>query len=149
MASKRPKAAAKASGAGSAPISVRLDADIVGKLDRHIGGNRSEAIRTLVVEGLAMRAYPGIEFRSRWPGRRAAVAGGPSVCWIVQEYRLSIGSRDERIAAVSECYEISIDKVVTALTYYSENPRQIDEYLADLERFAAESQAAMQAIDEL
>ena len=71
-------------------LSIRVDPKTLDQLDkasRRDGMSRSELAKTLIEEGLRMRAHPGIVFRPGPTGRRAALARGPDVWEVMNTLR--------------------------------------------------------------
>jgi hypothetical protein len=126
-------------------LSFRIDSetfDELTALSRQSGETRSHLAKTLLEEGLRMRAHPGIIFRSGAVGRRPALVDGPDV-WTVARVLRDVESRGE--AALCETAELTglrLDQVETVARYYAEYQDEIDEWLRRLDEYAEQARAA-------
>ena len=66
------------------------------KLSKREGQPRSRVAEQLIDEGIRMREFPGIVFRSGPTGRRAALADGPDVWEVVRGLKQARQARETR-----------------------------------------------------
>jgi hypothetical protein len=129
------------------PQSVRLGPHIQSRLTAfaaaHPGMSVSNAIATLVDEGLRMQEHPGIVFRDGPMGRRAALAAGPDV-WEVVRALLQAKihepdmSDNDRLELVAVNSGLAVGQVRDAVGYWSAYPDEVD-------RLVREADAAEEA----
>lgn len=125
-------------------LSLRISEGCLEKLEargKRTRENVSEIARRLIEEGLRMEAHPGIVFRDSVTGRLAAIAGGPAVWRIVNDFRDwhdDSHPADQTVGASS----VYPHQIRLALRYYADFPDEIDDRIALHER---ESEAAYSA----
>jgi hypothetical protein len=83
-------------------------------------------IDSLVSEGLDMREHVGIVFRDGPSGRRAALAVGPDVWEVVSALRYTTGTPEQRVAALSEQFDLHPRHIRVAIDYAAAHREQID-----------------------
>lgn len=96
-----------------------------------------------IEEGLRADRHPGIFFREGPAGRRAVVVGGPDVWEIVSAVRSAPERGEALVAALAERLGIAESRVRTAIRYYGEYPREIDEWIAANDAEAERVEAAL------
>lgn len=133
----------------SAPLSIRFDESLLGRLRRRVlaspGSTVSGLAQRLVDEGLRMAEHPGILFKDGPSGRRAALAFGPDVWEIVKVLR-EIDERGEAaVAAAAEMLAVTEAKVRVALHYYAAYADEVDAEVAQADEESAVAEAAWEA----
>lgn len=129
----------------SAPLSIRFDRQLLGRLRDHAqsipGGTPSALAQRLVDEGLRMADHPGIVFKDGPSGRRAALAYGPDIWEVVKALREMDERGETAIDATAELLNLPQSKIRAAMRYYGEYPPEIDAEVeqADSEAMAAET----------
>jgi hypothetical protein len=96
----------------------------------------------LVEEGLRMEEHPGIVFRDGPSGRRAALSTGPDVWELV---RFVKGLRTRGASTVNKAARtllLTPQQVETALGYYADFPREIDDRIRLDEEEAERAEAS-------
>lgn len=91
------------------------------------GTSRSRLAERYVDEGTRMDEHPGIVFRGRPTGRRAALAGGPDVWEVMQTVKSGKARGDAAVAATADLLALTEPQVRIAVRYYAAYPDQIDE----------------------
>lgn len=131
------------------PRSVRFDESTELRLSafaaRHPGLALSSAAALLVEEGLRMDAHPGVVFREGPAGRRAGLAGGPDVWEIVRAIKFARSdepklSADEVLDVVSENTGVSRTMLHSAVSYYTEFPEDVDNFVREADRAEMEAE---------
>ncbi len=133
----------------SAPLSIRFDESLLGRLRRRAlaspGSTVSGLAQRLVDEGLRMAEHPGIVFKDGPSGRRAALATGPDV-WEVVKVLREIDKRGEAaVAAAAKLLALTEAKVRVALHYYSAYAGEIDAEVAQADEESTAAEAAWEA----
>lgn len=105
------------------PHRVRQALEEVAK-DR--GVNPLSFARTLLDEGLRRERHPGIVFRDRPAGRRAAIEGRRLDVWQVME---TVWASEGDIADAAKYLGLRPDQVQAALSYYSEFGEEVDGWI--------------------
>ncbi|MDP1803577.1 MAG: hypothetical protein Q8K72_00280 [Acidimicrobiales bacterium] len=124
------------------PTSFRLPADLLGRLEAesHVSNTSvTSLVVTLLDEGLKIRQFPGIVYRSGPAGRRAGLVGGPDVWEVVRDLRHAAGDGMARIAHLAEESGLSAARITLAADFYAAFPDEIDA------RVEADEQAAERA----
>ena len=129
-------------------LTIELDGAALERLDAlrdEDGRSRSEAVRTLIEEGLRMAKHPGIVFRPGPAGRRASLADGPDV-WSLARVFLDqpmateeeIGRTVARSAGLTgwEPHQVRI-----ALGYYLEYGDEIRAWIRELDEYSDRAEA--------
>lgn len=114
---------------------IRLTPEVAEELSRGGFGNvsRSELINQCTLEGLRMRAHPGICFRGGPAGRRPGLHGGPDV-WEVARLLGSVKQRgEEAIASAMELMDLTRIQVESVISYYVAYKQEIDQWISDLD----------------
>ena len=121
-------------------LSARMSEAVLDRLERlskRMGQPRSRVAEQLIDEGIRLREFPGIVFRSGPAGRRAALADGPDVWEIVRglkQARLGEGDPIELLMASTNLHE---DQIRLAAEYYSAYPDEVDARIGEDEEAAA------------
>lgn len=124
-------------------VTVRLDADVVGRLDersQRIGRRRPELITRYIDEGMRMEDHPGIVFRSGPVGRRAALAAGPDVWELIGVVRNVEGSGEAAVTQAAEWLGLRREQADIAVRYYSEYPDEVDHWIDRVDEEAHRAQ---------
>src|SRR5258708_17737800 len=82
--------------------------------------------RTLLDEGLRRERHPGIVFREGPAGRRAASEGRRVDVWQVME---TLWASDGDIDEAADYLGLRPDQVRAAVSYYTEFPTEIDDWI--------------------
>jgi len=123
------------------PICFRLPDRLYGMLEEFLerhGLTRSEGMRAIVEEWLALERYRSLEFRDGPFGRRAAVRDGPEV-WEVISVREASGEGPNAVYAHFSWLDREV--VDEALDYHRWNPGPIDRLVAERRRLARLAEA--------
>ena len=126
-------------------LSIRLESDIIDRLDDHgrrTGQSRSEVAKTLLEEGLRMEAHPGIVFRPGPAGRRPALADGPDVWSVARVIRGIKGSPVVVVERTAKLTGLTAEQVRVTVRYYTDYRAEIDEWLRRLDEEADRDEAA-------
>jgi hypothetical protein len=67
----------------SQALTIRLQAEQLGRFAQHLNASPAQASATLIEEGLRMAAFPRIVFRDSPVGRQAYVEGSSLAVWEV------------------------------------------------------------------
>jgi hypothetical protein len=133
----------------SAPLSIRFDESLLGRLRRRAlaspGSTVSGLAQRLVDEGLRMAEHPGIVFKEGPSGRRAALTFGPDVWEVVKVLREIDERGDAAVAATAEVLALSDAKVRVALHYYAAYTDEVDAEVAQADEESAAAEAAWEA----
>lgn len=124
------------------PTSFRLPEELLVRLDAEAhatGASATALVVTLLDEGLKIRRFPGVVYRSGPAGRRATLAGGPDVWEIVRAVRLTPGKGDQRLRRVADEAGLRLDQLGLAVDFYAAYPEEVDA------RIAADEDAARRA----
>lgn len=122
--------------------SFRLPEDLLGRLDAEAtssGTSATALVASLIDEGLKVRRFPGVVYRSGTAGRRAGLAAGPDVWEIVRAVRSTPGKGDQRLRRVADDAGLRHEEVRLAVNFYAAYPAEVDA------RIAADEDAARQA----
>ncbi|MBJ7599295.1 MAG: hypothetical protein DLM67_19705 [Candidatus Nephthysia bennettiae] len=82
--------------------------------------------RTLLDEGLRRERHPGIVFRDGPAGRRAAIEGRRLDVWQVME---TVWASDGSVDEAADYLRLRPDQVLAAVSYYTEFPEEIDDWV--------------------
>jgi hypothetical protein len=133
----------------SAPLSIRFDESLLGRLRRRAlaspGSTVSGLAQRLVDEGLRMAEHPGIVFKEGPSGRRAALTFGPDVWEVVKVLREIDERGDAAVAATAEVLALSDAKVRVALHYYAAYTDEVDAEVAQADEESVAAEAAWEA----
>jgi hypothetical protein len=111
------------------PTSFRLPEDLLQRLDAEAsatGTSTTALVATLLDEGLKVRRFPGVVYRSGPAGRRAALVAGPDVWEIVRAVRSTPGKGNQRLRRVAEETGLAVDQIQLAVDFYAAFPDEID-----------------------
>ncbi|MGH9054556.1 MAG: hypothetical protein ACRDYY_01605 [Acidimicrobiales bacterium] len=124
------------------PTSFRLPEDLLERLDAEAtssGTSATALVATLIDEGLKVRRFPGVVYRSGPAGRRAALATGPDIWEIIRAVRSTPGRGDQRLRRVADEAGLRLEQVRLAVNFYAAYPSEVDA------RIATDEHAARQA----
>jgi hypothetical protein len=124
------------------PTSFRLPEELLERLDSEANATGTSAtalVTTLLDEGLKIRRFPGVVYRSGPAGRRAALADGPDVWEIVRAVRSTPGKGGQRLRRVADEAGLRLDQLRLAVDFYAAYPEEVDA------RIAADEDAARRA----
>lgn len=113
-------------------FSARWDERVLDRLDEERerrGLSRSRLSERYVDEGTRMDRHPGIVFRDGPAGRRAALAGRLDVWQVIEAMRSGEGDDARAIRETAEALSLAPQQVETALRYYREYTKEIDDWL--------------------
>lgn len=114
-------------------MSIRIPDDIHEELRRAAQAEdspKSALAERLLVEGLAMRTYPGVIFIGEPPRRRAAISGTGLDVWEIALTARNCGSTKE----VLELLNIKPMHLNAALSYFKDHREETDELIARNQR---------------
>jgi hypothetical protein len=117
-----------------------MDAAVLARLERlssREGRPRSRLAEQLIDEGIRMREFPGIVFRSGPTGRRAALADGPDVWEIVRGLAQARSSSGDPLELLMSSTNLREDQIRLAVGYYSAYPDEVDARISEDEAAAA------------
>src|SRR3954462_14758850 len=120
------------------PVSIRLPLGTLERLDARATHTRIPP-RTLaqryVEEGLRMDEHPLVRFVDGPAGRRARLIGTGLDVW---EVIATVRDNDNDPRAAAEYLQIALGLVQAAVTYYGAYREEVDAFIADNDREAAE-----------
>ncbi len=105
------------------PRRVKQALDQVAK-DRRV--NPLSLARTLIDEGLRRERHPGIVFRDGPAGRRASIEGRRIDVWQIME---TVWASNGNIEEAADYLGLRPDQVRAAVTYYTDYPSEIDDWI--------------------
>ena len=105
------------------PRRVKQALDQVAK-DRRV--NPLSLARTLIDEGLRRERHPGIVFRDGPAGRRASIEGRRIDVWQIMD---TVWASNGNIEEAADYLGLRPDQVHAAVTYYTEYPSEIDDWI--------------------
>jgi hypothetical protein len=117
----------------SRPTSFRLPAELLARVDAEaeVSGTSVTALVTaLLDEGLKIRRFPGVVYRSGPAGRRAALVRGPDVWEVIRALRSAPGRGERRLQSIAETSGLAVDEVRVAVDFYTAFPDEIDARIA-------------------
>lgn len=123
------------------PTSYRFDPALKSRLEARAARERiseRSLIESLLEEALDTRDHPGIVFRDGPSGRRAALAVGPDVWEVVSALRFTTGTAEQRVAALSEQFDLHPRHIRVAIDYAATHREQIDAEVRTNDAAAAE-----------
>ncbi|MGH3949100.1 MAG: hypothetical protein ACRDSE_08255 [Pseudonocardiaceae bacterium] len=138
----------------SRATSYRMDPGIKARLERQAsaeGLTERALLERLVVEGLDALQYPGIVYREGPTGRRAALAVGPDVWEVISALRYTVGSDEERVAALADQFALHARHIRTAVDFAAAHREDIaaqvaaNDAAAEQARQLAEQRARLMA----
>jgi hypothetical protein len=124
------------------PTSFRLPEELLDRLDAEAtatGISATALVTALLDEGLKIRRFPGVVYRSGPAGRRAALADGPDIWEIIRAVRSTLGKGEQLLRKVAQDTGLRPDQVRRAVNFYTAYPDEIDS------RIAADDDAARQS----
>ena len=123
------------------PTSFRLPEDLLDRLDAESRSARSsitQLVSALLDEGLKIRRFPGVVYRTGSAGRRAALMGGPDVWEVVRDLAHAPGRGMERVENLAVEIGLPVASVLLAADFYAASPGEIDALIEADERAAEE-----------
>jgi uncharacterized protein (DUF433 family) len=127
--------------ANGRPVSFRLDAQLLGDLERraqHLGISRTALVERYLREGVRTDEHPLIAFREGLGGRRPALVGTRLDVWQVVETVRTEGGVEE----AAEYLAVPAAKVRAAMRYYAAFKDEVDQWVRRArERAEAEERA--------
>ncbi|MDE0269013.1 MAG: hypothetical protein OXI96_08265 [Acidimicrobiaceae bacterium] len=127
----------------SRPTSFRLDDELLKRLEtesRAAAESVTSLVRSLLDEGLKIRQFPGVVYRSGPAGRRAALVGGPDVWEVIRDLRCWPGRGMQRIECLAKELGLPVSLVKLATEFYCAYPDEIDARIDADERAAQQIQ---------
>ncbi len=97
-----------------------------------------------ISEGMRLDRHPGIFFRDGPAGRRAVVIGGPDVWEVIAAARSAPERGEELVRGLAERIGTPVEKIRSAIRYYSEFPEEVDRFIAANEREAEQFERALE-----
>jgi len=95
-------------------------------LSKREGQPRSRVAEQLIDEGIRMREFPGIVFRSGPAGRRAALADGPDVWEIIRGLKRARSGGEDPLERLRASTDLSRAQIQLAADYYISYPDDVD-----------------------
>lgn len=111
--------------------------DRLERLSERLGQPRSRVAEQLIDEGIRLREFPGIVFRSGPTGRRAALADGPDVWEIVRGLKQARSGKGDPIELLLASSNLRKEQIRLAADYYSVYPDEVDARIREDEEAAA------------
>lgn len=128
------------------PTSFRLSEELLTRLDaesRAADVSMTRLVTELLDEGLKLRRFPGVAYRSGPAGRRAGLVSGPDVWEVIRDLRSAPCEGMERAQFLADEAGLPVDSVLLAADYYTEHPEEIDRLIEVNERAAEEIRAQL------
>ena len=110
--------------------------DRLERLSERLGQPRSRVAEQLIDEGIRLREFPGIVFRSGPTGRRAALADGPDVWEIVRGLKQARSGKGDPVELMMASSDLREEQIRLAADYYSVYPDEIDARIREDEEAA-------------
>jgi hypothetical protein len=110
--------------------------DRLERLSARMGQPRSRVAEQLIDEGIRLREFPGIVFRSGPTGRRAALADGPDVWEIVRALKEARSGKGDPIELLMASSNLREEQIRLAADYYSVYPDEVDARIREDEEAA-------------
>ena len=123
------------------PTSFRLPEELLDRLDAESRSARTsvtQLVAALLDEGLKIRRFPGVVYRTGPAGRRAALLGGPDVWEVARDRAHAPGQGMERVENVAAEVGLPVTSVLLAVDFYAAFPGEIDALIEADERAAEE-----------
>ena len=120
-------------------LSARMSGAVLDRLERlseRLGQPRSRVAEQLIDEGIRLREFPGIVFRSGPTGRRAALADGPDVWEIVRGLKQARSGKGDPVELLMASSDLREEQIRLAADYYSVYPDEIDARIREDEEAA-------------
>ena len=121
-------------------LSARMSEAVLDRLERlseRLGRPRSRVAEELIDEGIRLREFPGIVFRSGPTGRRAALADGPDVWEVVRGLKQARSGEGDPVALLMASSNLREEQIRLAADYYSVYPDEVDARIREDEEAAA------------
>ena len=116
----------------SAAVLDRLE-----RLSERLGQPRSRVAEELIDEGIRLREFPGIVFRSGPTGRRAALADGPDVWEVVRGLKQARSGEGDPVELLMASSNLQEEQIRLAADYYGVYPDEVDARIREDEEAAA------------
>ncbi|HEX5582854.1 hypothetical protein [Gaiella sp.] len=110
--------------------------DRLGRLSERMGQPRSRVAEQLIDEGIRLREFPGIVFRSGPTGRRAALADGPDVWEVIRGLKYARSGKGDPVEVLIASSDLREDQIRMAADYYSAYPDEVDARIREDEEAA-------------
>ena len=123
------------------PTSFRLPEDLLDRLDAESRSARTsvtQLVAALLDEGLKIRRFPGVVYRTGPAGRRAALMDGPDVWEVARDLAHGPGQGMERVENLAAEVGLPVASVLLAVDFYAAFPGEIDALIEADERAAEE-----------
>lgn len=123
-----------------AQLSARMSEAVLDRLERlsgRLGQPRSRVAEELIDEGIRLREFPGIVFRSGPTGRRAGLADGPDVWEVVRGLKQARSGKGDPVELLMASSGLRGDQIRLAADYYSVYPDEVDARIREDEEAAA------------
>ena len=123
------------------PTSFRLAEELLDRLDAESRSARTsvtQLVAALLDEGLKIRRFPGVVYRTGPAGRRAALMGGPDVWEVARDLAHAPGQGMERVENLAAEVCLPVASVLLAADFYAAFPGEIDALIEADERAAEE-----------
>jgi hypothetical protein len=111
--------------------------DRLERLSARMGQPRSRVAEQLIDEGIRLREFPGIVFRSGPTGRRAALADGPDVWEVIRGLKQARSGKGDPVQVLMASSNLREDQIRLAAGYYSAYPDEVDARIREDEEAAA------------
>jgi len=128
------------------PTSFRLPEELLSRLEaesRAADVSVTRLVTDLLEEGLKLRRFPGVVYRSGPAGRRAGLVGGPDVWEVIRDLRSAPREGMERARFLADEVELPVASVLLAADFYAAHPDEIDHLIEANERAAEEIRAQL------
>ena len=111
--------------------------DRLERLSERLGQPRSRVAEELIDEGIRLREFPGIVFRSGPTGRRAALADGPDVWEVVRGLKQARSGEGDPVELLMASSNLQEEQIRLAADYYGVYPDEVDARIREDEEAAA------------
>ena len=111
--------------------------DRLERLSERLGQPRSRVAEELIDEGIRLREFPGIVFRSGPTGRRAALADGPDVWEVVRGLKQARSGEGDPVELLMASSNLQEEQIRLAADYYSVYPDEVEARIREDEEAAA------------
>jgi hypothetical protein len=91
----------------------------------------------LIDEGIRLREFPGIVFRSGPTGRRAGLVDGPDVWEVVRGVKQARSGKGDPVKLLMASSALREDQIRLAIDYYGSYPEEVDDRIRADEEAAA------------
>ena len=121
-------------------LSARMSEAVLDRLERlseRLGQPRSRVAEQLIDEGIRLREFPGIVFRSGPTGRRAGLADGPDVWEVVRGVKQARSGKGDPVKLLMASSGLREDQIRLAIDYYGSYPEEVDARIRADEEAAA------------